>query len=41
MDVPKNEEDALRLGEGGEKRVLPKEKNLGERGELVSKKEYV
>lgn len=39
--MPKNEEDALRLGYNRERRVLPKEKSLGEREEMVFKKGYV
>lgn len=34
----KNKEDALRLEEDSEKRILPKEKNFGEREEMVLKK---
>ena len=34
MNIPKNEEDPLRLREDMERRVLQKEKNLGEREKI-------
>lgn len=35
VSMLKNKKDGLRLGEDNEKRILPKEKNFGEREDMV------